>query len=61
MGEKKNLEIIPGDGSNLDISPVHEHLSAGKPKSAKEKPTNIIIPKETNKTIKDNKNKKEEN
>ena len=46
MDEKKNLEVVPGDGSNLDISPVYEHLNAGKPKSAESKPTNIVIPKE---------------
>ena len=45
MDEKKNLEVVPGDGSNLDISPVYEHLNASKPKSAESKPTNIVIPK----------------
>lgn len=62
MGEKKNLEVVSGDGSDLDISPVYDYLNAAKPKSTKEKPTCIVIPKETNKTSK-NKNedtKKEE-
>ena len=58
MEEKKNLEVVSGDGSDLNISPVYEHLNAGKPKSAKEKPTCIVIPKEANKN---SKNKKEDN
>ena len=56
MDEKKNLEVVSGDGSNLDISPVYKHLKVAKPKSAKEKPTNIVIPK-SNKEIKKKKNK----
>lgn len=49
MEEKKDLEIVSGDGSNLDISPVYEHLNAVKPKSTKEKPKNIVIPKSNDK------------
>ena len=45
MEKKKNLEVISGDGSSLDISPVYEHFEACKPKSAKNKPNNIFIPK----------------
>ena len=55
MEEKKNLEVVSGDGSDLDISPVYEHLNAAKPKSAKEKPTCIVIPKEKNKASKNKK------
>ena len=50
MGEKKNLEVVSGDGSSLNISPVYNHLNVAKPKSTKEKPTCIVIPKENNKT-----------
>jgi len=57
MEEKKNLEVVSGDGSDLDISPVYEHLNAAKPKTTKEKPTCIVIPKEANKN---SKNKKDE-
>lgn len=46
MSEKKNLEIVSGDTSNLNISPVQSHLNGAKPKSAKEKPKSIVIPKE---------------
>ena len=55
MEEKKNLEVVSGDGSNLDISQVYDHLNVAKPKSAKEKPTCIVVPKETHKVSKDNK------
>lgn len=41
---KKDLEIVSGDDSNLDISPVYDHLNTAKPKS--KKPRNIVIPKE---------------
>lgn len=40
---KKEIEVVSGDGSNLDISPVYEHIEAVKPKNNK-KPKNIIIP-----------------
>lgn len=53
MEEKKNLEVVSGDGSSLDISPVYDHLNVAKPKSAKEKPTCIVVPKESTKTTKD--------
>lgn len=49
MDKKKNLEVVSGDGSDLDISPVYEHLKVAKPKSAKEKPTSIVIPKQKKK------------
>ena len=44
MDEKKNIEVVSGDGSNLEISPVYEHLNT--PKSSDEKPKNIVIPQE---------------
>ncbi len=46
MEERKKLEIINGDGSNLNISPAYDHLNAGTPKSSDEKPENIVVPKE---------------
>ncbi len=42
--EKKEMEIITGDGENLDISPVYEHLEVEKPKQQKKE--NIVIPEE---------------
>lgn len=43
--EKKQIEVVDGDGTNLDISPVYEDISDLRPKSNNEKPKNIIIPK----------------
>lgn len=40
---KKEIEVVNGDGSDLDISPVYEHIEAVKPKNDK-KPKNIIVP-----------------
>ena len=31
--ENDDLEVIAGDGSELDVSPVYEHLNAVKPKT----------------------------
>ena len=42
--EKKEIEVVNGDGSNLDISPVYEHIEAVKPKNKDKKPKNIVIP-----------------
>lgn len=59
--EKKEIEIISGDGSELNISPVREHLKALKPKSKEEHTKKeIVIPKAKNINIKDsiNENKK---
>lgn len=58
MSGKKNLEIVSGNGSNLDISPVYDHLTITKPKSVKDKPTDIVIPKEKTQTSASKKNKK---
>ncbi len=41
---KKQIEIVSGDGSELDISPVYEHINVAKPKSKGKKPKNIVIP-----------------
>ncbi len=53
--EEKKIEIVSGDGSNLDISPVYDHLENEKPKH--DKPKNIVIPKEKKK---DDNNDKDE-
>lgn len=47
--DKKEIEIVNGDGSDLDISPVYEHIEAGKPKNKDQKPKNIIVPGEKKK------------
>ena len=50
--KQKEIEVINGDGSNLVISPVYEHINPAKPKSKDQNPKNIIIPN------KDKKNEK---
>ncbi len=60
MEEKKNLEVVSGDGSDLNISPVYEHLNVAKPKTTKEKPTCIVIPKEANKDSTNRKDDKDD-
>lgn len=58
MEEKKNIEVVSGDGSNLDISPVYEHLNNSTPKSSEKKPKNIVIPEEKSKNEKTDKEDK---
>ena len=41
--EKKNIEIVTGDDSNLDISDVYDHINFDKVRNTPEK-QNIIIP-----------------
>ena len=43
--EKKDIEVISGDGSNLDITPVYDHINGEQRQTDKEKPKNIVIPK----------------
>ena len=45
MEEDKKLEVVSGDGSNLDISPVYDHINVEKSDKLKQKPKNIVIPK----------------
>lgn len=49
--EKKDIEVVAGDGSNLEFSPVFEHLNVAKPKPKDEsqKKKKIIIPEVKNK------------
>ena len=46
MEDKKNLEVVSGDGTDLNISRVYSHLNESVPKSSKKKPENIVVPKE---------------
>ena len=41
---KKDIEVVTGDGSNLSISEVEEHISDLKPKAKDEKKKTIVIP-----------------
>lgn len=44
--EKKEIEVVTGDGTNLEFSNVFEHLNVAKPKpkDENEKKKKIIIP-----------------
>jgi len=46
MEEKKNLEVVSGNGKDLKISPVYKHLETEKPST--KKPKNIVIPSDKN-------------
>ncbi len=50
MEEKKNkkIEIVSGNGKDLNISPVYDHIDIEKPKDDKEK-KKVVIPKEKKK------------
>ena len=52
--EKRDIDVISGDGSEIDISPVYDHVILDKPKKKKKK-DKIVIPKE----IKENTTNKE--
>lgn len=43
--KKKEMEVVTGDGKDLDISPVYDHLVMDRPVSS-EKKKDVIIPKE---------------
>ena len=47
--ENQELEVIAGDGTELDISPAYEHLNDLAPDTDTSKPKNIVIPKEQKK------------
>jgi len=44
--EKDEIEVVTGDGSEIEFSPVKEHLTAlkAKPKEEDKKKKPIIIP-----------------
>lgn len=44
MSENKKLEIVQGDGKDLEISNVSKHLSISKPKPTNKNNKTIIIP-----------------
>lgn len=43
--EKKDIEVVSGDGTNLNISPVYDNLDIAKPDEDTNTKKNIIIPK----------------
>ncbi len=47
--EKKDIKIVSGDGKDLNISPVYNHIPISKPKIDKTGQEKIVIPKEKKK------------
>lgn len=43
--EKKDIEVITGDGKDLDISPVYEHIKSDIVPDNGRKKKDIVIPK----------------
>ena len=54
--EKKEIEVVSGDGTEIEISPVYDHIILDKPNNNNEKKGNIIIPKEKKEKEKENDN-----
>ena len=54
--KNKDIDVVSGDGTEIEISPVYDHIILDKPEK-KDKKQQIVIPKE----IKSNKDNDEEN
>ena len=44
MSDDRKIEVVNGNGDDLEISPVYDHLDIEKPNTKKKK--EIVIPKE---------------
>ena len=42
--EQKKIEVVNGNGKDLDISEVSTHISGLKPKNKEDKKQEIVIP-----------------
>ena len=47
--EKNNIEIISGNGDEIEISSVSSHIKPSKPRTDKKIDKKIVIPKECKK------------
>ena len=54
--KNKDIDVVTGDGTEIEISPVYDHIILDKPEK-KDKKQQIVIPKE----IKSNKDNDDEN
>ena len=46
--EKKEIEVVNGNGKDLDISPVYDHIDIERP-DTEQKKKKIVIPEEKKK------------
>ena len=54
--KNKDIDVVTGDGTEIDISPVYDHIILDKPEK-KNKNQQIVIPKEKKSNNKNNENK----
>ena len=47
--DRKKIDVIPGNGKNLNISPVSDNLDISKPEEETNSKKNVIIPPEIKK------------
>ena len=47
--KKKEIEVVQGDGKDLEISAVFDHIKIDKPDKQKERNQKIIIPEKKKK------------
>ena len=52
--KSKNIEVVSGNGKDLNISPVYNHIPISKPKIQDNNDKKIIIPTEKKKRRKAN-------
>ena len=45
---KKNYKIVKGNITDLELSPVSEHITPARPRRKSNSTNNIVIPKEKN-------------
>ena len=43
MSDNKKIKVVPGNGKDLNISKVYEHIEIEKPKEKQKK--DVVIPK----------------
>ena len=58
MSDEKEIKVVNGNGDELEISPVYDHLDIEKPNTEKKK--EIVIPKEKKKEDKEEDSEDEE-
>ena len=51
QNDENKLKIVPGDGKDLNLSPVYSNLKDIKSRSKKDKKKDIVIPNEKNISI----------